>query len=97
MSTNQQKQEVELTQRAFDLPRTRNLFDYIEVYGCDESFRPERKCKPTKVRPGGMAKAEVIAQRLERSEELWHPDDPVVQRPMTDYERLVGFVVEVEE
>jgi hypothetical protein len=87
----------ELTQATFGLPEAQNLLDYIEIHNTDEGFEPAKNCRPTKVMPGGMEKADILAKRLERSEELWHEDDPRVERPVTDYEFLIGAMVEVED
>ena len=43
--------------------------------GCKAAKRPARR--PTKARPGSNKKVNVLARRLDRREELWHPDDYV--------------------
>ena len=66
----------------------RNVFEAILKYGHDEDFCPaedEMFC-PTEAPAGSRAKLDVLAERVQRGEPLWHPED----RP--DYSGLTGAV-----
>ena len=70
------------------MSRTRNVFEAILKYGHDEDFVPEagEQFRPTEAPAGSAAKIEVLAQRVQRGEPLWHPDD------RRDYRGLTGAV-----
>lgn len=52
-----------------------NVFDHILRHGSDASFVPSRAGEPTQAPPGSYAKRAVIARRVERGEQLFHPND----------------------
>jgi len=70
------------------MSRTRNVFEAILKYGHDEDFIPNAGDEfiPTEAPAGSAEKIEVLAQRVERGEPLWHPKD------RHDYRGLTGAV-----
>jgi len=56
-----------------------NLFEHILHCGDDRDFSPRPAAEPTTARPGTPEKIEVMAARLQRGEEIFHPDDPVIE------------------
>lgn len=56
-------------------PGIKTIFSVIAKTGNDDGFKPKRKPKPTKHRPGSLEKACVLRARLEAGQELWHPKD----------------------
>lgn len=66
----------------------RNVFESILEFGHDEAFVPvetESFCA-TDAPAGSRSKIEVLAERVQRGEPLWHPED------RTDYSGLTGAV-----
>jgi len=70
------------------MTRTRNVFEAILTYGHDEDFRPlaGHDFSATEAPAGSAEKIEVLAERVQRGEPLWHPDD------RRDYRGLTGVV-----
>ncbi len=66
----------------------RNVFEAILKYGHDEDFVPDDSngFESTQAPAGSKEKLDVLAERVQRGEPLWHPDD----RP--DYSGLTGAV-----
>ncbi len=66
----------------------RNVFEAILEFGHDETFSPveTEKFRATDAPAGSRPKIEVLAERVQRGEPLWHPDD------RTDYSGLTGAV-----
>ncbi len=66
----------------------RNVFEAILEFGHDEMFSPveTEDFGPTDAPAGSRTKIEVLAERVQRGEPLWHPDD------RTDYSGLTGVV-----
>ncbi len=66
----------------------RNVFEAILECGHDEDFAPvaTEDFTPTDAPAGSRSKLEVLAERVERGQPLWHPDDRV------DYGGLTGAV-----
>jgi hypothetical protein len=66
----------------------RNVFEAILQYGHDEDFAPHEgdEFNSTDAPAGSRAKIDVLADRVQRGEPLWHPED----RP--DYSGLTGAV-----
>lgn len=57
-----------------------NIFEHLKQYGRDDGFtipltRTHPDFQPTTALPGSAEKIEVLRRRLERRQELWHPDD----------------------
>ena len=76
-------------QLEFDLAKPVNLFEYLKVHITDEGFEPGKSPRSTSLKPG-PDKVEVMANRVKRSESLWHEDDPVVEEEATEYDKLIG-------
>ena len=55
----------------------KNVLDSIRYYGDAESFEPQELPEPTDALPGDAGKIATLAERVERGEKLWHPDDRV--------------------
>jgi len=66
----------------------RNVFEAILECGHDEGFAPRETDQyiGTDAPAGTREKVNVMAQRVERGEPLWHPDD------RADYSGLTGAV-----
>lgn len=62
-------------------PQPRNVFEAIIVDGDESQFVVRPASRPTSARPGSEEKVEVLRQRVEAGEALWHPDD---ERVLTD-------------
>lgn len=43
---------------------------------------PLLECSPTRAEPGSPDKIEVLRSRVSMNQNLWHPDDPIVQHSM---------------
>lgn len=54
-----------------------NVDECIKAVGHDEDFEPVPAVVSTGCVPGSPEKMMVLASRVARGEELWHPDDPV--------------------
>lgn len=61
--------------------RPKNVFEAIALVGHDEDFI-SREGKPINLPPGHADKIEALRRRVERGENLFHPDD------RTDYDGL---------
>ena len=81
-------------QRTFDLESAGNLNDYIESFNTDMGYAPQRDPEPTDHVTGSWDKVEVLAARLENSEELWSDEDKKLPRKKTAYEELTGFLID---
>lgn len=66
----------------------RNVFEAIQKYGHDEDFVPHNgdSFGPTVAPAGSREKLDALAERVQRGQPLWHPED----RP--DYSGLTGAV-----
>lgn len=66
----------------------RNVFEAILEFGHDEAFAPIETddFRATDAPAGSRSKIEVLAERVQRGEPLWHPED------RTDYSGLTGAV-----
>ena len=65
-----------------------NVFDAILKYGHDEDFRPESSDEfcPTDAPAGSQSKIELLRNRVESGQPLWHDKD------RSDYSDLIGAV-----
>ena len=55
-----------------------NIFQAIDRIKHDEDFIPHSlPMEPSFALPGSWEKVEILAQRVDRGEELWHPKDLV--------------------
>ena len=56
-----------------------NLFQFRNHLGniseWDSFFDPSPTAEPTAAQPGSADKVRILAERMERGEELWHPGD----------------------
>lgn len=70
------------------MQQIRNVFEAIITYGHDEDFRPVRngEFEPTQAPAGSKSKIELLRQRVESGQPLWHEDD------RSDYSGLTGVV-----
>ena len=59
------------------MPRIRNVFEIIELYGHDENFEPQLQPEfvPTNEPAGSKQKIDILAERIQRGMPLWHPED----------------------
>ncbi len=66
----------------------RNVFESILEFGHDEIFVPmeTENFRGTDAPAGSRSKIEVLAERVQRGEPLWHPED------RTDYSGLTGAI-----
>ena len=66
----------------------RNVFEAILECGHDEDFVPvtTEEFSSTEAPAGSRHKLDVMAQRVQRGEPLWHPED------RSDYSGLTGAV-----
>jgi hypothetical protein len=66
----------------------RNVFEAILESGHDEDFVPSasEEFNATSAPAGSRAKLDILADRIQRGEPLWHPED------RSDYSGLVGAV-----
>jgi len=53
----------------------RNVFTAIRDTGTEADFKPLPASRPTTARQGSPEKLRVMIDRVERGEELFHPDD----------------------
>lgn len=74
-------------QRPQSRPGPANVFEAIQRHA---GFAPRPAACRTEAMPGTREKVEVMAARAERGEDLWHPDDPVIE---WDLEALEFFRV----
>lgn len=65
-----------------------NVFEAILKYGHDEDFLPEESSEfePTDAPAGSPDKIEILRQRVELGQPLWHMEDRV------DYSGLTGAI-----
>ncbi len=70
------------------MERVSNVFEAILKYGHDEDFAPDASSEfePTDAPAGSPAKIEVLRNRVERGQPLWHGEDRV------DYSGLTGAI-----
>lgn len=80
-----------MTQGGLPLFEATNLDEHIRAHQSDAGFKPKRKCQPTQAMPGTAAKVEVLRQRLESGQPLWHPKDPV----FIEKRRIFSFPTEI--
>jgi hypothetical protein len=68
--------------------QVKNVFEAIVKYGHDEDFAPhvDHDFSCTGAPAGSKEKLEILAERIQRGQPLWHPED----RP--DYTGLTGAV-----
>lgn len=57
------------------MSRPVTIFEALDELGHDEDFEPRAAGEPTAARAGTKAKLEVLAERVRRGEDLWHPGD----------------------
>ena len=72
-----------------EMEKISNVFEAILKYGHDEDFAPEVNddgFEPTDAPAGSPAKIEVLRDRVERGQPLWHTEDRV------DYSGLTGAI-----
>lgn len=53
-----------------------NLHEFVETNRHDRGFTPSPCVEPTSARPGTPAKIQVLQQRIDLGQELFHPLDP---------------------
>jgi len=83
-------------QLEFGLEEAGNLNSYIDAFNTDDGYEPQANPVPTDHKPGSWCKVEVLADRLENAEELWHDSDAKLPRKKTQYELLTGFLIDSE-
>lgn len=66
----------------------RNVFEAILECGHDEDFSPveTEDFRPTDAPAGSRSKLDILAERVQRGQPLWHPAD------RSDYAGLTGAV-----
>lgn len=83
-------------QLVFGLEEAGNLNSYIDAFNTDDGYEPQANPVPTDHKPGSWSKVEVLADRLENAEDLWHDNDAKLPRKKSQYELLTGFLVDSE-
>ena len=63
-----------------------NVFDYIKAFGLDDGFQPRKLPTPTAAAPGSIEKMDILRQRLENGEEMFHPLD------RCNYDNLIAAI-----
>ena len=63
-----------------------NVFDYIKAFGVDDGFHPRKLPAPTETAPGSIEKMDILRQRLENGEEMFHPLD------RCNYDNLIAAI-----
>lgn len=62
-------------QLTLDLNQPIDLPGYLEEWNTDNGFEATELPEPTTYTPGSWDKVEILAQRLAKGQQLWHPDD----------------------
>ncbi len=75
----------------FIRPRTRNLFIEIAEKGHDIDYEPILIPEPTAARPGSKEKIQVLRDRLERGEDLYHFGDETIAADWDAQLAMVAF------
>ncbi len=52
-----------------------NIFEQIIYHGSDGDFEPPHDCEPTECPRGSKERIETMAQRVLRSQPIFHKDD----------------------
>jgi hypothetical protein len=70
------------------MSKIRNVFDAIIEFGHDEDFAPSENSDfaPTDAPAGSTTKIDVLRQRVERGQPLWHTED------RCDFSGLTGAI-----
>ena len=56
-----------------------NVYDTINRFGEDNGFMPLPASEPTQALCGSEEKIQVMRERVDAGEELWHPEDSIIQ------------------
>lgn len=51
------------------------MMKHIRFHGSDKGFEPSRPGRPTDAQPGTREKFQILCDRIERGEQLFHPRD----------------------
>ena len=65
-----------------------NIFDELRFKKHDEDFCPKKEGEPTGAKAGSLEKLFVIADRVEKGEQLFHPgDNPILATVSEEFEK----------
>jgi hypothetical protein len=65
-----------------------NIFDELRLKKHDEDFVPRHHGMPTGAKAGSLEKLFVIADRVEKGEQLFHPgDNPILATVSEEFEK----------
>jgi len=65
-----------------------NIFDELRFKKHDEDFSPRKEGSPTGAKAGSLEKLFVIADRVEKGEQLFHPgDNPILATVSEEFEK----------
>lgn len=65
-----------------------NIFDELRFKKHDEDFSPKKEGEPTGAKAGSLEKLFVIADRVEKGEQLFHPgDNPILATVSEEFEK----------
>lgn len=67
---------------------SQNIFDELRFKKHDEDFSPRKEGEPTGAKAGSLEKLFVIADRVEKGEQLFHPgDNPILATVSEEFEK----------
>ena len=67
-----------------------NIHEHLRSRNSDMGWEPPHECIPTDTRPGTAERVKVYISRLQRGENLFHPDDLKLTRPVSWAEKMEG-------
>jgi hypothetical protein len=66
----------------------KNIFEELKLKKHDEDFQPRKEGEPTGAKAGSLEKLFVIADRVEKGEQLFHPgDNPILATISEEFEK----------
>ena len=84
---------VEKPRKVKQVPVSRNFFEAIE-HGTTMEFEPSEPQTPTDAPPGSIAKVQLMIERLNRGESIFHPDDATCHATIESQAALMAYCQE---
>ena len=75
-----------------DLPKPRNVFEYVLANGEDTFYEPEPASEATEFRAGSKGKIEIMLERLKNGEDLHHPCDNRTAATVAEQEESLAWI-----
>ena len=75
----------------FGFTEPKSLDEHLDEFKSDDGYEPSALPQPTDFPPGSPDKVQLMRERLERDEHLWHPNDAAAEWRKNLYHEITGI------